>query len=44
MSKIAGTDHPPTGPTPLSPGRRIIAIGTLLLFVLLFMPSWIRLG
>ncbi len=44
MSKIGGIDHPPAGEAPLGPGRRIIAIATLALFVLLFMPSWIRLG
>lgn len=44
MSKMAGIDHPPAGPAPLSPRRRVIAIGTLLLFVLLFMPSWVRPG
>lgn len=37
-----GLDHPPAGHRPLSPRRRIVAIGTLVLFVLLFMPSWIR--
>jgi hypothetical protein len=26
----------------LSAGRRLVAIGTLLLFVLLFMPAWLR--
>lgn len=44
MTRGAGRLHPPTGPEPLSKGRRWIAIGTLLLFVLLFMPSWIRIG
>lgn len=38
-----GLDHPPAGEAPLSPKRRMVAIGTLVLFVLLFMPSWIRL-
>lgn len=32
-------DHPPTSATPLSPGRIAIAIVTLALFVLLFMPT-----
>ncbi len=41
MSRFAGADHPPTGPEPLSRGRRWVAIGTLVLFVILFMPSWI---
>lgn len=38
-----GLEHPPVGDAPLSPGRRVVAVLTLLLFVLLFMPSWIRL-
>jgi membrane-associated protease RseP (regulator of RpoE activity) len=42
MTRLAGRNHPPTGPEPLSPARRAIAIVTLALFVLLFMPSWIR--
>jgi Zn-dependent protease len=37
-----GEKHPPTDDTTLSPGRRIAAWATLVLFVLLFMPSWIR--
>ena len=37
-----GLEHPPVGDAPLSPGRRVVAVLTLLLFVLLFMPSWIR--
>lgn len=44
MSKFAGIDHPPADGPPLGRVRRAIAIGTLLLFVLLFMPSWVRLG
>lgn len=32
-------NHPPTGAEPLSVGRKIIAIGTLALFALLFMPE-----
>jgi len=42
MGRYSGLDHPPAGNQPLSPGRRIVAILTLVLFVLLFMPSWIR--
>ncbi len=34
--------QPTTPDETLSPGRRILAVGTLLLFVLLFMPSWLR--
>ncbi len=32
-------DHPPTAPEPLDPIRKVIAIGTLLMFALLFMPE-----
>jgi membrane-associated protease RseP (regulator of RpoE activity) len=32
-------DHPPTDPSTLSKGRRIVAVLTLTLFVLLFMPT-----
>jgi Zn-dependent protease len=32
-------DHPPTAPEPLDPLRKAIAIGTLVLFALLFMPE-----
>ena len=39
---LVGHRHPPTDDGALSPGRRAIAWATLLLFVLLFMPSWIR--
>jgi Zn-dependent protease len=35
-------EHPRVDPGPLSPGRRWLARGTLLLFVLLFMPAWMR--
>ena len=41
MARFAGGEHPPTGPEPLSRGRKAVAIGTLVLFALLFMPSWI---
>ncbi len=36
---IGGRDHPPTEPGELGPGRRLVAAGSLLLFVLLFMPT-----
>lgn len=42
MTRLAGAEHPPTGPDPLTPRRRRTAIGTLLLFLLLLMPSWLR--
>lgn len=41
LVRMSGREHPPTGPEPLSRGRKAIAIGTLALFALLFMPSWI---
>lgn len=34
-----GSDHPPTEPGELSRGRRVVAVGTLALFALLFMPT-----
>lgn len=34
-----GADHPPCEGGPLSPARRAVALGTLLMFVLLFMPT-----
>jgi len=37
-----GVGHPPTEPGQLSPMRKGIAVGTLVLFVLLFMPTPIR--
>lgn len=39
LGRVSGTEHPPCEPGVLSPGRVWIARGTLLLFVLLFMPS-----
>ena len=41
LMRFSGERHPPTGDEPLSPPRRAIAVGTLFLFALLFMPSWI---
>jgi membrane-associated protease RseP (regulator of RpoE activity) len=38
----SGGDHPPTERGSLGPWRRGVAILTLVFFVLLFMPSWIR--
>jgi membrane-associated protease RseP (regulator of RpoE activity) len=35
-------EHPPTDAGTLSPRRRILACFTLALFVLLFMPAWLR--
>ncbi|HEX4474035.1 MAG TPA: site-2 protease family protein [Polyangiaceae bacterium] len=34
-----GSEHPPTEPGVLSPGRRVVAAVTLIFFVLLFMPT-----
>jgi membrane-associated protease RseP (regulator of RpoE activity) len=42
MARFAGEAHPATEPSELSPRRRALAWFTLLLFALLFMPTWIR--
>jgi membrane-associated protease RseP (regulator of RpoE activity) len=42
MTRGSGPEHPPTVDHTLSPVRRIVAACTLVLFVLLFMPAWIR--
>jgi membrane-associated protease RseP (regulator of RpoE activity) len=39
LERMSGGGHPPTEPGTLSPGRRLVAIGSLVLFVLLFMPT-----
>jgi membrane-associated protease RseP (regulator of RpoE activity) len=39
LDRLSGGGHPPTEPGVLSPTRRAVAIGSLILFVLLFMPS-----
>lgn len=41
MARLAGKEHPPTIDEPLTRGRKIVAVATLILFGLLFMPSWI---
>jgi membrane-associated protease RseP (regulator of RpoE activity) len=38
LIRLSGSKHPPTDDDRLSPGRRVVAWGTLLLFALLFMP------
>jgi membrane-associated protease RseP (regulator of RpoE activity) len=38
LLRVSGAKHPPTDDDRLSPGRRIVAWGTLALFALLFMP------
>jgi len=42
LTRATGPGHPPTEGGPLSPRRRVVGWLTLFLFVLLFMPSWIR--
>jgi membrane-associated protease RseP (regulator of RpoE activity) len=42
MARFTGENHPPTEPSTLSRGRRVLAWLTLGLFVLLFMPTWVR--
>lgn len=42
LARPGRREHPPTDDDRLSPRRRAIAIGTLLMFVLLFMPAWLR--
>ena len=42
MARGTGANHPPTLPEPLSETRKKVAIFTLGIFVLLFMPSWAR--
>lgn len=39
MYWMSGRKHPPTEPGTLSTGRRVIAIASLVLFLLLFMPT-----
>jgi membrane-associated protease RseP (regulator of RpoE activity) len=41
MARFTGEAHPPTEASELSRARRVLAWVTLLLFVLLFMPTWI---
>jgi membrane-associated protease RseP (regulator of RpoE activity) len=39
IKRLGGSEHPPTDPGELSPGRRVVAVVSLILFVLLFMPT-----
>jgi membrane-associated protease RseP (regulator of RpoE activity) len=39
LKRLAGPDHPPTDPGELSPVRTAVAVFSLALFVLLFMPT-----
>jgi hypothetical protein len=42
MHRMSGGYHPPTHSRPLSPGRRRVAIGLLIVFFLIFMPVPMR--
>ncbi len=42
LTRATGPGHPPTEDSELSPGRRVVGWLTLSLFIVLFMPSWIR--
>ncbi|EYF01742.1 zinc protease [Chondromyces apiculatus DSM 436] len=39
LQRVGGTDHPPTDPGEISAPRRLVAIVSLVIFVLLFMPT-----
>jgi membrane-associated protease RseP (regulator of RpoE activity) len=39
LARFGGRNHPPTDPGELTPARKIVAVLTLVLFVLLFMPT-----
>jgi membrane-associated protease RseP (regulator of RpoE activity) len=41
MARIAQGEHPPVEEGQLTPFRRALAWSTLLIFVLLFMPTWV---
>jgi membrane-associated protease RseP (regulator of RpoE activity) len=41
MARSARGEHPPVEAGTLTPKRRVLAWATLLLFVLLFMPTWV---
>ncbi|MBN1654606.1 MAG: site-2 protease family protein [Deltaproteobacteria bacterium] len=42
MTRLSGSEHPETDPGTLSSKRRLVAVVTLVIFLLLFMPSWMR--
>ncbi|MFW2389140.1 MAG: site-2 protease family protein [Polyangiales bacterium] len=42
LTRATGPGHPPTDDDQLSPRRRLVGVLTLFLFVLLFMPNWLR--
>ncbi len=39
MSRFSGAEHPPFDPAPLGAARQWVAVGCLVLFVLLFLPT-----
>jgi membrane-associated protease RseP (regulator of RpoE activity) len=39
LKRLAGREHPPTDPGELSIGRKVVAVVSLVVFVLLFMPT-----
>jgi membrane-associated protease RseP (regulator of RpoE activity) len=39
MARFSGEDHPPFEPAPLGLPRQLVAVGCLVLFVLLFLPT-----
>lgn len=44
MSRVGAMDHPPTGSEPLTPLRSALGWISIVVFILLFMPSWFRLA
>jgi len=42
LRRLSGTNHPPTDPGELSASRKLVAIGCLVLFIVLFMPTPLR--
>lgn len=39
LARLGGKAHPPTDPGELSPARKVVAVVTLVIFLLLFMPT-----
>ncbi len=39
MARFSGEEHPPFEPAPLGRGRQLVAVGCLVLFVLIFLPT-----
>jgi len=42
LGRLSGFDHPPSDHGTLGLGRKAVAVACLVLFALLFMPSWMR--